>query len=101
LFSWAQTTLREHWDDKREVIYTLSVLEEGRTHDELWNAAQLEMVIYKVIISFDFNPKLHLFISLFVIGFWWENAWLYAYVLVMRLTSFSFALIISVKHSVF
>jgi len=42
--SWAQKTLREHAGDKREVVYTAEQLEKGRTHDELWNASQLEMV---------------------------------------------------------
>jgi deoxyribodipyrimidine photo-lyase len=30
--------------DKREYLYTRQQLEEGKTHDELWNACQLEMV---------------------------------------------------------
>lgn len=45
--SWAQTTLREHWDDQREVIYTEEQLERAQTGDNLWNAAQLEMVFYR------------------------------------------------------
>jgi deoxyribodipyrimidine photo-lyase len=42
--NWAQTTLQEHWNDPREVIYSEEQLERGLTHDQLWNAAQLEMV---------------------------------------------------------
>ncbi len=42
--AWVHKTMREHHDDEREVIYSLEDLEKGRTHDELWNAAQLEMV---------------------------------------------------------
>lgn len=42
--AWAQKTLHEHARDKREYVYTLAELEQGRTHDELWNAAQAEMV---------------------------------------------------------
>ena len=42
---WVQQTMREHIDDEREVLYTLEELEKGRTHDELWNAAQREMVV--------------------------------------------------------
>jgi deoxyribodipyrimidine photo-lyase len=42
--SWAQRTLREHAGDAREYTYSLAQLEEGRTHEDLWNAAQLEMV---------------------------------------------------------
>jgi len=42
--AWAQKTMREHIDDEREVLYSLEELEAGTTHDELWNAAQREMV---------------------------------------------------------
>lgn len=42
--SWVHQTMREHADDPRQVIYSLEELEQGRTHDELWNAAQREMV---------------------------------------------------------
>eukprot|EP01041_Mallomonas_annulata_P011728 gene11728-24597_t len=42
--SWAQTTLQEHWNDVRTVVYTQSQLENAQTHDDLWNAAQLEMM---------------------------------------------------------
>jgi deoxyribodipyrimidine photo-lyase len=42
--NWAQTTLQEHWDDPREVLYSEEQLEGGLTADHLWNAAQLEMV---------------------------------------------------------
>ena len=38
-------TLTEHRGDQREYLYTLNHLEKGNTHDDLWNAAQLEMVI--------------------------------------------------------
>ena len=41
---WAQKTLADHANDKREYIYTREELEEGRTHDDLWNAAQLQLV---------------------------------------------------------
>ena len=43
--AWAQKTMRVHADDERQFLYTLEELEEGRTHDELWNAAQREMVV--------------------------------------------------------
>ncbi len=42
--NWAKETLREHENDRREYIYTLKELEAAQTHDDLWNAAQLEMV---------------------------------------------------------
>mmetsp|Transcript_11141 Transcript_11141/g.16973 ORF Transcript_11141/g.16973 Transcript_11141/m.16973 type:complete len:611 (-) Transcript_11141:210-2042(-) len=42
--SWAQKTLREHWNDTRSVVYSEAELEEGKTSDNLWNAAQHELV---------------------------------------------------------
>jgi deoxyribodipyrimidine photo-lyase len=42
--AWVQKTVREHVDDERQFIYSLEELEKGETHDELWNAAQREMV---------------------------------------------------------
>ncbi|XP_060098824.1 deoxyribodipyrimidine photo-lyase-like [Heteronotia binoei] len=42
--AWAQTSLALHAKDKRTHLYTLKQLEEGKTHDPLWNAAQLQMV---------------------------------------------------------
>lgn len=43
---WAQKTLGDHLKDTREYQYTLAEFEHAQTHDELWNAAQLEMVVY-------------------------------------------------------
>jgi deoxyribodipyrimidine photo-lyase len=40
---WAKKTLNEHRRDKREYIYTTKELEDAKTHDDLWNAAQREM----------------------------------------------------------
>ena len=34
-------TLESHIADACEYIYTLAELEEGKMHDDLWNAAQL------------------------------------------------------------
>lgn len=42
--AWAQKTLREHAVDRRSVEYRLEELERGETHDELWNAAQRQML---------------------------------------------------------
>lgn len=42
--NWARTTLEDHRADPREYLYTLAELEKGMTHDDLWNAAQMEMV---------------------------------------------------------
>lgn len=41
---WAQKTLNEHRNDTREYIYIQKQFEEANTHDDLWNAAQKEMV---------------------------------------------------------
>jgi len=42
--AWAKKTLNEHRADRREYLYTSSQLEHAETHDELWNAAQMQMV---------------------------------------------------------
>lgn len=42
--AWARQSLAEHARDRREWNYTLEQLERGETHDELWNASQLQMV---------------------------------------------------------
>jgi deoxyribodipyrimidine photo-lyase len=42
---WAKKTLLEHRHDRREYIYSLDQFEKSQTHDDLWNAAQMEMVI--------------------------------------------------------
>ena len=41
---WARKTLLEHAGDPRPHSYTLAQLERGETSDELWNAAQRQMV---------------------------------------------------------
>lgn len=43
-YDWAKKTLKDHEKDKRTHIYSLEKLESGKTHDPLWNAAQLQMV---------------------------------------------------------
>ena len=42
--AWAQETLDEHRYDPRDYLYTPAELEEARTHDDLWNAAQRQLV---------------------------------------------------------
>jgi deoxyribodipyrimidine photo-lyase len=42
---WAKRTLDDHRRDLRPYTHGREDLEEARTHDSLWNAAQLEMVI--------------------------------------------------------
>lgn len=41
---WAIKTLEEHADDPRQYLYSLKEFEDSKTHDDLWNAAQMEMV---------------------------------------------------------
>ncbi len=41
---WARRTLAEHADDRREHTYELDQFEAAETHDELWNAAQRQLV---------------------------------------------------------
>ena len=41
---WAHRTMDAHKDDPREAIYSREQLENAETHDELWNAAQRELV---------------------------------------------------------
>ncbi len=40
---WARRTLAEHARDRREHLYTFRQLEEARTQDPLWNAAQRQL----------------------------------------------------------
>lgn len=42
--NWALKTIEEHRDDTREYIYGYDQLRLAHTHDDLWNAAQAEMV---------------------------------------------------------
>jgi deoxyribodipyrimidine photo-lyase len=42
---WAQKTLKEHSKDEREHVYRLEEFESAKTHDELWNAAQRQLVM--------------------------------------------------------
>ncbi len=41
---WARKTLNEHRKDEREFLYDFESFDQSRTHDPLWNAAQVEMV---------------------------------------------------------
>jgi deoxyribodipyrimidine photo-lyase len=42
---WARKTLDEHRSDPRPYLYDVDTLEAPTTHDELWNAAQTEMMV--------------------------------------------------------
>ena len=41
---WAKKTLNDHKKDQREFVYTLKKFEEAKTHEDLWNAAQQQLV---------------------------------------------------------
>ena len=41
--SWARQTLEDHEGDERPHLYTRAQLDEARTHDPLWNAAQTQL----------------------------------------------------------
>ena len=43
--TWAKATLDKHRNDDRPYRYTRNVLDEAKTHDRYWNAAQMEMVL--------------------------------------------------------
>lgn len=42
--NWAKETLSAHLADRREYLYSLEQFEKAQTHDDLWNAAQTEML---------------------------------------------------------
>ena len=41
---WAKKTLNDHKKDGREFVYSLKEFEAAKTHEDLWNAAQNELV---------------------------------------------------------
>ncbi len=49
---WALETLAEHEDDDREHVYSLEEFRDARTHDELWNAAQRQLLHEGVIHNY-------------------------------------------------
>jgi len=42
--TWAKESLLLHCDDPKDYVYSLNQLEKSQTHDEVWNAAQRELV---------------------------------------------------------
>ncbi|KFM75819.1 Deoxyribodipyrimidine photo-lyase, partial [Stegodyphus mimosarum] len=44
-YDWAKKTLKDHSKDKREYLYSKEKLEEAKTHDPLWNAAQRQLIV--------------------------------------------------------
>ncbi len=53
---WARESLDKHNSDQKEYIYSQIEFEEAKTHSQLWNAAQMEMVI---------TGKMHGFMRMF------------------------------------
>lgn len=53
---WAKKTLNEHRNDKREFLYSLGDFEIAKTHDDLWNAAQMDLIK---------NGKMHGFMRMY------------------------------------
>lgn len=43
LHDWARTTLNAHKKDKRDYLYTRKEFDEAKTHDDLWNSAQIQL----------------------------------------------------------
>ncbi|XP_043073832.1 CPD photolyase [Puntigrus tetrazona] len=44
-YDWAKKTLQDHAKDPRQYLYTREQLEDAKTHDQLWNAAQRQLVL--------------------------------------------------------
>lgn len=42
--NWSQDTLSRHATDDREFLYCLAEFEQAKTHDNAWNAAQLQLI---------------------------------------------------------
>lgn len=42
--AWAKKTIEDHRKDRREHIYTQEEFQFAKTHDKLWNAAQIQML---------------------------------------------------------
>jgi deoxyribodipyrimidine photo-lyase len=42
---WCLSTMREHANDKRDPVYSAEEFETAQTHDQLWNAAQRELLL--------------------------------------------------------
>lgn len=55
---WAQDSLDLHSPDEREFTYSLKQFEEASTHDDLWNAAQIQLTS---------EGKMHGFVSMHVV----------------------------------
>jgi deoxyribodipyrimidine photo-lyase len=47
--AWARESLKQHGGDRREYLYTAEEFTAAKTHERLWNAAQLELIKTGVI----------------------------------------------------
>lgn len=54
---WAQDSLDLHSSDEREYVYSLEEFEDAQTHDDLWNAAQIQLTS---------SGKMHGFVSVII-----------------------------------
>ena len=45
-YDWAKLSLDLHRKDKREYLYSRDQLEQAKTHDPLWNAAQVSVLVH-------------------------------------------------------
>ena len=43
-YDWAKKSLKKHKKDKRNAVYSLEEFELAKTHEDVWNAAQLQLV---------------------------------------------------------
>ena len=48
IYPWARESLEIHKADKRTHIYTRDQFNNGETHDDLWNAAKLQVRTYVI-----------------------------------------------------
>ncbi len=76
--NWAKTTLYEHETDSRDFIYSVAEFENAQTHDDLWNAAQKELLISgkihgymrmywaKKLLEWTPNPKIAIEVAIYL-----------------------------------
>ena len=64
-YDWAKNSLKIHEGDKRDHVYTRDKLAMGKTHDPLWNAAQVSRQLLPVYSNDNYLRKLmHFFFLL-------------------------------------
>jgi deoxyribodipyrimidine photo-lyase len=99
---WARESLRIHETDVRPIVYTQNELEAGYTHDDLWNAAQLQMTsigkmhgflrMYwaKKILEWSPSPEevftyLYIYICMYIYVYIHIYVYLYIYIYIYRI----------------